>query len=91
MDAPKSFWKLCQRFIQDLPDLYPNWEKALDFVVGGLMPDERSELAAYLDKVLARPDAAPILAGLLRKSQADFFFAPDEGVPELFRHIRRRL
>ena len=91
MDAPQSFWKLCLHFIQDLPDLYPTLDGMLEFVVGGLLPDERRELAAFLDQILARPDASLHLARLWKQSQADLSIGPESRLADLFRQIRARL
>lgn len=91
MNVPDSFWKVCERFFQDLPEFYPTEEKALGFVVGGLTPAERIELAGFLDEVLRKPDASAILARLWRTSQADFYITPERHIDELFAKIRKRL
>lgn len=92
MDAPDSFWKLAMRFHQDVLSFVDATEPALaDYLVRGLLPSERQELAAFLDQVLAMPNPGNRLLQLWSKSQADFGFAGASDIAGLFVLIRQRL
>lgn len=92
MDAPVSFWKMAMRFHQDVPSFVEANETALaDYLVSGLAPMERRELAGFLDTVLAMPDAGSRLMGLWNKSQADFRYTRVNEIAGLFATIRNRL
>jgi hypothetical protein len=60
-----------------------------DYLVSGLSASERLELAGYLDKVLAKPDAREHLKRLWNRSQADFYMMRE--VDKFFAAIRQRL
>ena len=64
MDAPESFWKLCQRAHQDVFLDIENTEAVLaDHLVRGLTASERRELAGFLERILPRSDADAVLEG----------------------------
>ena len=92
MDAPNSFWKLAMRFHQDVLSFVESREPALaDYLIRGLLPAERQELAAFLDRTFAMPDHDAVLMRLWSKSLVEFGFASASDLAGFFRLIRRRL
>lgn len=92
MDAPKSFWRLCLQYHQDVHPMVPaNEEAVVEYLVGALRPAERQELAVFLDRVLRAPDANERLIGLWNHSQADVRMLPGSRVDLFFARIRSRL
>ena len=92
MDAPDSFWKLAMRFHQDTLSFVDASEPALAaYLVRGLSAAERQELAGFLDKVLAGPDANTRLHAIWKRSQAELGFSDTTNMVELHRLIRQRL
>lgn len=92
MDAPSSFWTLAMRFHQDVLYFVGATDTAIaDYLVQGLSFAERQELADFLDKILAMPDAGRVLLGFWRRSKADFGFTSADHINKLFVLIRNRL
>jgi len=66
-------------------------EAVADYLVRGLRPAERLELAGYLDGLLVQPDANERLLELWNQSQADFYMLPNSRLDLFFAMIRERL
>lgn len=80
------------RFHQDVLYFVGATDTALaDYLVQGLSFAERQELADFLDKILAMPDAGRVLLGFWRRSKADFGFTSADHINKLFVLIRNRL
>lgn len=62
-----------------------------DYLVRGLLPAERQELADFLDAALAMPDAGNRLTRLWNKSRAEFRFERANDIGAFFALVRSRL
>jgi len=92
MNIPEGFWALCRRFHQDTFMFVEKSEAAVvDYLVRGLSASERRDLADFLDKELARPDANARLHAMWKRSQADFGFSERSNMVEFHKLIRQRL
>lgn len=91
IDPPESFISICRLFHQDIDKQCPSIEAMADFAVGGLNAEERTELSAFLEKVLSGDYNGGELKALWRRSPADVYFRDGEQVRLLLGMMRKRL
>lgn len=91
IDPPESFTSICRLFHQDIDKQCPTIEAMADFAVGGLNAEERTELSAFLQKILSGDYNGGELKALWRRSPADVYFRDGEHVRQLLSLMREKL
>jgi hypothetical protein len=91
IDPPESFTSICRLFHQDIDKQCPTIEAMADFAVGGLNGEERTELSAFLEKILSGDYNGGELKALWRRSPSDVYFRDGEYVRKLFELMKMRL
>lgn len=91
IDPPESFTSICRLFHQDIDKQCPTIEAMADFAVTGLNAEERTELSAFLEKVLSGDYSGGELKALWRRSPADVYFRDGEQVRQLLSRMKEML
>jgi hypothetical protein len=89
MKTSDSFRSMTSAFHQDSHLCYDSAEDMFDAAVGCVAPDDRADLAAFLDEILAAGPQACREAW--ENSRAEFEFARLDDLMSVLRDIRKRL